>query len=304
MDIFKRWREAGWTEVDSSVYETAYHTFGGSVITHPLIVKTMSDMTEMPLRYLGRYVGEELIGAIPVWGKYIAGNKSPLRRAGKSKMIDMGNAEVILPLNQQHVFNVRYRTELLSSLHQDNISRFKTKEESLSLLKSYSPDGEYKFSKKFKYNQRRELRLFEEREGFYKNISEFSSAEFSEIYIMLFSKRWKGWKPKGYERLPEWLDAVKSLHKGHVLFDKHHNPVAVQLLLLAESPQWISVEYINGGVDPEYKSMSVGSILSYINTKYMSEYSESKGKYLRFSFGKSDKMYKDLWCYKSPVLCI
>lgn len=304
MDILKRWRESDWEEVDSAVYNEAYAQFGGSVITHPLVIETVSQMTGAPLRYLACHRGNGLVGAIPVWDKYIAGSKVFLRKKGKARIVDTGNAEVILPLSAELSFNLRFKSMYLSSLHQSNIENLKVgKGEALSFLKSYSGSVTPKFSKKFKYNQRRELRLFEDEGGYIKPVEDLDAQTFSDIYIHLFEKRW-GKKPKGYASLPAFIESVRPLQQGSVLFSPNDQPVAIQLLLQADSLDWISTEYVNGGVDPEYKSRSVGSILSYINTFNASEYAESKDKPLRFSFGKSDKVYKDLWCYKSPVFCL
>ncbi len=302
MDVFRVWREHGLCEVNVSDYEQAWQRFGGSVITHPLIVKTMSDMTSMPLRYLGYEHKGILTGVIPVWGKYICGSKSALRKAGKNKVIDMGNSEYILPLNPLNTYKMRFRVQFLSDLHRLQIINSKRQgDDYLSLVKNYGTNSEHRFSKKFKYNQRRELRLFEEAGGYVKKVEELSTEVFAGIYIDLFGKRWNGRKPKGYERLAEWLTNIRHLHTGHVLYNQNNQPVAVQQLLMAQSPKWISAEYINGGVDPAYQSMSVGSILSYLNTKMLSDLADSQGKQLRYSFGKSDKKYKDMWCYRSEV---
>lgn len=45
-------------------------------------------------------------------------------------------------------------------------------------------------SKKFRYNQRRELRLLEEAGGVVRPVSEFSSGELAAIYCDLFQRRW------------------------------------------------------------------------------------------------------------------
>ena len=78
-------------------------------------------------------------------------------------------------------------------------------------------------------------------------------------------------------------------------------PVAVQVLYRAESADWISYEYINGGVDPETKAFSPGSVLSFLNTQAAWEDARARNKPLRFSFGRADREYKDRWCNPVPV---
>jgi len=73
-------------------------------------------------------------------------------------------------------------------------------------------------------------------------------------------------------------------------------PVAIQVLYRVEAPKWISLEYINGGVDPQNREFSPGSVLSFINTQAAWEQARALGKPLRYSFGRADREYKDRWC--------
>ena len=303
MDLLKYWREAGWQEVDKRVYTQAYTVFGGSVITHPLVLETVSRMTAMPLRYFAHYRNTVLKGAIAVWGKYLAGSKIALKKAGKSHIVDTGNAEFILPLCMDEQFDLKFKGQFLSLLHKNNILRLKEqKKTTLSFTKSYKVGSQYPFSKKFKYNHRREFKQFEASGGRYESVASLSSQEFAAVYSGLFHKRW-GRPPKGYQRLAEFVECIKPLQTGFVLY-KEDDPVAIQLVLQTESPEWVSAEYINGGVDPAYKTMSIGSVLSYLNTSTVEEYAGSKQKELRFSFGKTDAAYKKLWCFQSPVFFV
>lgn len=88
--------------------------------------------------------------------------------------------------------------------------------------------------------------------------------------------------------------------RGSVLL-LNDQPIAVQVLYRAEAPCWLSVEYINGGVDPQTREFSPGSVLSYLNTLAAWEDARALGKPLRYSFGRADREYKDRWCHPSPV---
>ena len=81
-------------------------------------------------------------------------------------------------------------------------------------------------------------------------------------------------------------------------------PIALQLLYRVESPNWISVEYINGGVDTTFQKWSPGSILSFLNTQAAWEDARAVDKALRFSFGRVDRDYKMRWCRAVPVFQI
>mgnify|MGYP006183656485 CR=1 FL=1 len=80
-----------------------------------------------------------------------------------------------------------------------------------------------------------------------------------------------------------------------------NKPVAIQMVYRVEAPEWISVEYVNGGVDPETKAFSPGSVLSFLNTQAAWEDARARNKPLRFSFGRADREYKDRWCNPVPV---
>ena len=299
--MLKFWRERNWQEVDADVYAEAYQRFGGSVATHPDVITALSELTGVSTRYLAVYENDEVFGCIPVWGKYLAGSKAALKKAGKGKMVDMGNAEVILPLSPDWEEEIPFSSDFISDLHSSQITNLKaSKSESISLARSYQ-SGENGFSKKFKYNRRRELRLLEEAGGEVVDLAELSTEDFAHHYLRLFRLRW-GFDIKGGEHLATYLSKIKE--RMHGSFIRMNNEViAIQLVLLAESPKWISVEYINGGVDTEYNSFSPGSVLSYVNTSSIEALADSKNKSLRFSFGKSDQEYKDRWCRRSPVFC-
>ena len=152
-------------------------------------------------------------------------------------------------------------------------------------------------SKKFRYNQRRELRLLEEAGGQVRPIGDFTAAEIAAMYCDLFQRRW-GFPATGAARMAEVVERLRELLVGSVLF-LDGAPIAIQLVYRVEAPQWISVEYVNGGVDPQTKAFSPGSVLSFLNTQAAWEDANTRGKMLRFSFGRADREYKDRWC--NPV---
>ena len=130
-------------------------------------------------------------------------------------------------------------------------------------------------------------------------ITEFTSAEIASMYCDLFQRRW-GFAATGAERMAEMVERLRALLIGSVLF-LEDKPIAIQLVYRVEAPEWVSVEYVNGGVDPETRAFSPGSVLSFLNTQCAWEAARALNKPLRFSFGRADREYKDRWCNPVPV---
>ncbi|EPN57973.1 hypothetical protein A244_11190, partial [Pseudomonas syringae pv. actinidiae ICMP 18807] len=144
-----------------------------------------------------------------------------------------------------------------------------------------------------------ELRLLEEAGGTVRPVSEFSSAELASMYCDLFQRRW-GFEATGARHKAEVIELLRDLLIGSVVF-LNDAPIAIQLVYRVEAPQWVSIEYVNGGVDPETRDFSPGSVLSFVNTQSAWEDARALGKALRFSFGRADREYKDRWCNPVPV---
>ena len=221
------WKQRGWQEIDSAAYESAYAQFGGSVITHPQFIRAVSALTAMPLRYFGRYEEDVLIGAVPTWNSFIAGDKRALKRAHQYDRVDIGNMEVILPFAPQAcAVPLHFKNNYISAKHIVQIKSLHQQSETLCFLKSY---GNNEFSKKFQYNRNREWRLLEDDGGLARDINEFALADVFKWYAELFEMRWHK-KPKAFEYLYEQLDALKSFLTGKILFFQD-TPIAIQLLL-------------------------------------------------------------------------
>ena len=104
----------------------------------------------------------------------------------------------------------------------------------------------------------------------------------------------------GKAHLAEVFGLLREFMTGSVVY-LHDQPVAIQILYRVEAPSWVSVEYINGGVDPQQREFSPGSVLSFVNTQTAWEEARALGKPLRYSFGRADREYKDRWCHRVPV---
>lgn len=285
-----------WYEVDASVYAEAYQTFGGSFLMNPLVVESMSSLASIPVTYFACYQNDSLSGAIPVWRNYLAGDKRYLKKINKRRIFDVGNAEVILPVSHDAQLSLNVKGQFISEINKKTITNLKEQTETLSLARSFSKGD---FSRKFRYNRRREIKKFQQNGGEIIPFSELSIKEITQLYICLFEKRW-GKYPKGYETLELFINSISPLLMGHYL-KLNDNPVAIQLIYLSCSQSIASAEYINGGVNPEYNQYSPGSILSFLNIQLAEEKAQSNNSALRFSFGITDKDYKSNWCVAHPV---
>ncbi|MFT0519015.1 antimicrobial resistance protein Mig-14 [Pseudomonas faucium] len=294
LNHIQAFRERGWQVIDAATYAQAWARFGGSVATHPLVIEQLAELAQIPVRYLGWHQAGELKAAIPAWGRHLALSKDVLKRAGKKGLFDLGNAEILLPAAADAAAPLRHAGRYLSELSQGRFTGLKAQKEQLAMARA--PED---LSKKFRYNQRRELRLLEEAGGLVRPISEFSASEIAAMYLDLFQRRWN-FPATGAERMAEVIERLRELLIGSVLM-LEDKPIAIQLVYRVEAPEWVSVEYVNGGVDPETKAFSPGSVLSFLNTQAAWEDARARNKPLRFSFGRADREYKDRWCNPVPV---
>jgi CelD/BcsL family acetyltransferase involved in cellulose biosynthesis len=290
----RAWRERGWTPIDATAYAAAWQRFGGSVATHPQVVERLAELAGIPVRYLGWLVDGELQAAIATWGRHLALAKDVLKQQGKRGLFDLGNAELIVPVAAGVQVPLRHRARYVSSLHVDQISTLREQPEGLALARE--PE---QYSKKFRYNQRREQRLLEEAGGVIRSMLELSAAEQARIYVDLFQRRW-GFEATGKAHLVEVFELLRDFMTGSLIY-LQDEPVAIQILYRVEAPAWVSLEYINGGVDPQNREFSPGSVLSFVNTQSAWEAARAIGKPLRYSFGRADREYKDRWCNRIPV---
>ena len=295
LSFFRFWRERGWQEISAADYACAWQQYGGSVATHPDVVERLARFAGIAVRYLGWHSADgQLQAAIATWGKQLALSKDVLKRHGKRGLFDLGNAEIILPIAAGAQISLRHQARYLSELNQGQILTAAEQPEGLALARE--PE---QYSKKFRYNQRREQRLLEEAGGVITPILDLDATEQARIYADLFKQRW-GFEATGKAHLAEVFSLLREFMTGKVIY-LNDQPVAVQILYQVEAPNWISLEYINGGVDPQQRDFSPGSVLSYVNTQDAWEHARALGKPLRYSFGRADREYKDRWCHKVPV---
>ena len=294
LSYFRLYRERGWHPISAEEYRQAWLRWGGSVATHPDVVERLAYLAGIAVRYLGCSVNGELQAAMPTWGRHIALAKEVLKQHKKRGVFDLGNAEIILPQAPESVMTLRHKAHYISELHAQRISTLTEQKEGLALARE--PE---QYSKKFRYNQRREQRLLEEAGGLVLPVDSLTATEQAHIYTQLFEKRW-GFAVPGKEYLAEVFSLMAEFMTGSFI-TLNDAPVAFQVLYRVEAPEWISLEYINGGVDTDFNALSPGSVLSFVNTQNEWQHAREQGKPLRYSFGRADREYKDRWCNRVAV---
>lgn len=295
LSIFRAFKSKNWETISEQKYRQAWQQFGGSVATHPDVVANLSHLAGIKLEYKGVYKEGQLIAALPVWGKHLALSKAVLNKQKKRHFFDLGNAEIIFPQRSNSEINLNYKARYISNLNAEaGCQNLREQKEGLALARK--PED---YSRKFRYNQRRERRLLEEAGGKVLSVSSLSVKEQAEIYTQLFEKRWEFAVP-AKEYLVEVFEIMQPFITGSFI-TINDQPAAYQVLYRVEAPLWHSVEYINGGVDPDLNELSPGSVLSFVNTQDEWEYARAQNKDLRYSFGRADREYKDRWCDRVSV---
>lgn len=283
-------RDRGWTPVDADDYRAAWQRWGGSVRTHPDFVERISALLGIEVRYLGWFVGTELKAAIPTWGCRVALDKRVLKQRG----VDLGSAETLLPVAPDGEIRLAHLTRHLSGLHAGRIRHLHGLDKPSAFIRE--PE---QYRAKFLSNRRRELRIVQDNGGELAPVSTLASPELADVYTALFEKRW-GFDVPGKRHLGELFSLLDPFIAGNLL-TLHGEPVAIDLLYRVDSPQWVSVECINRGIDPAFRRFSPGSVLMFVNTQAEWQRARGQGKALRYSLGHYDASspadaYKQHWC--------
>ena len=85
-----------------------------------------------------------------------------------------------------------------------------------------------RYSKKFRYNQRREQRLLEDAGGVIRPMLELTPEEQARVYADLFLRRW-GFEATGKAHLAEVFGLLRDFMTGALIY-LNDEPVAIQVL--------------------------------------------------------------------------
>lgn len=279
-------------EIGAQDYARCYHTWGGSFIVHPDVLRYFEETHDVKVRYRGYFRRGQCVGAVAVWGAFLAGDRMALDAYRLSDNEDFGYPVIYLPIDPKHQCTVLYKAKHLLSLQRPQIAGvlFNGLKE-MSILRQIPeelPTGKKEYQIK--------ARRFERLGGTVRDVQEFSGEEIAGIYTDLFQQRWNR-TPHAAASLGKTFAALKKFLFGKILW-LDNRPVAIQINYRADTHRTICIDYINGGVDKSLKGLSPGSFLSYINGLNACEESRSNGKLLIYSYGRANTEYKDQWCHR------
>jgi hypothetical protein len=290
-------------------YHFAFERFGGSFAVHPRVVDLVCALSRRPARYMGLAHGGEIVAAAPLWGERVLATRAALDAYGASALIDVGDAEVVLPVARDIRIEMPFAAATLSDLHAANIGNLmrdscvypgRENIAHLALAKGLRA-GSCRQSAKSRKRRRLQIRRVLERGGAFRPLREFSADDLAAIYRRLYRKRWgEGAFLLGEDHLRIVFRELGDLLFGDLLLFEDR-PVAMEIVYKIETPLWLLANGVQAGYDPALDEFSIGSALLYHNLERLEDEAIAAGKTLRYSLGWSDAPYKAFWTYEEPA---
>ncbi|MFU2317182.1 GNAT family N-acetyltransferase [Rahnella sp. PCH160] len=288
----------GWEEGTLKEYQECYNLYGGNFSTHPDVIELQRQLLNIDARYFIRADKKgSMQGGICVWGAKMLANDYDSKCFTHQLSLPVAKDELILPISNSRSFILPFKSKIISSIHRASIINTTytvNSQRHICIAKDVD-----KLSIKTRQTRKKEFRTFLAQGGEVHRVEDFSATELVEIYSALFFKRRLS-KINHKTELAHFLDVLKKHTFGSILFIDN-SPVAFQLIMKAESPDIISYDYINIGLDTSYSKLSLGTVITWLNINEASEECQRKGKKMRFSFGKPTADYKNRWCLQEPL---
>lgn len=288
-----------WKTISAEDYRFAFQCLGGSFAVHPRVVALVASLAKRPVRYAGLTRRGELVAAVPLWGEHIVATHLALKFYRELRLIDIGELEVVLPVAGDVRINVPFMATMISNLHANNIINIERETRFTLTLAKGLLTGDHRQSPETISKRRRETRRFQEAGGRFRQIGDFSADELVAVYTRLYEKRWGG-TPPGSDFLPTVFQELHDMLCGDVLLFGDR-PVAILILYKHETPRWLFVNGVQGGVDPEFRGYALGNIMHFHNIKHFEEEASVANKTLRHCFGWNDEPYKARWTFEVPA---
>ncbi|BGE84964.1 MULTISPECIES: GNAT family N-acetyltransferase [Methylosinus] len=298
-----------WRTISAQDYEIAFERFGGSFAVHPRVVDLVCSLAHRPAHYMGLACGSDIVAAAPLWGEHIVATRSALEAHDASQLIDVGDAELVLPIADGVRIEPPFAARMVSSLHVDDVAglerdfcSYPGRESiaSISVVKGLRA-GTSRQSPKSQKRRRLQIRRFQERGGAFHPLRDCPAHELAAIYEMLYRKRWgEGAFLLGEDHLPLVFRELGDMLFGDMLL-LDDRPVAMELVYETHTPRWLIANGVQAGYDPAFIDLSVGSILLHHNLERLEEEAIAGGRMLRYSLGWSDAPYKAQWAVDEPA---
>ncbi|WP_319925576.1 GNAT family N-acetyltransferase [Xenorhabdus littoralis] len=283
---------SGWKECNLEQYTEVHALLGGCVLTHPNIISFLDKHTEgSSFSFYIKRRGTLLEGAF-----FCVNNQKVVEKI--QDKYPLPSDEIIFPILAGERFILPVKSKRLSPIHENNFINATYKplfsKRQVCLIKD-------NFSYKTRRNRSNEINRFKRAGGEIRSSSEFSAEELVSIYIDLYQKRWNcSHSPEQRQSLLEIYTELREHIFGYVLLI-NGIPCAYDFVMRADSPKWISFDAINGGYDPEYAHLSVGSVLMWVNIQEAKALCQQGDKTMRYSLGNPTFEYKNRWCETLPL---
>src|SRR5688572_17026435 len=102
-----------WRSISADAYAAAFARFGGSFAVHRRVVALIERLSQRKVRYAGLGVSGEIIAAVPLWGAYVVATLPALCRYRRGHLIDVGHAEVVLPIAAGARLSFPFKVDML-----------------------------------------------------------------------------------------------------------------------------------------------------------------------------------------------
>jgi Mig-14 len=281
-------------------YAEIFNSYSGSFACHPETVRLLSSLANIYVDYIALMEDKTgiILGALPRWGGFVAVTHAALQARNARSFLDIGDSEVMLPLAVGSSIHLPLKASFISEITARRVTNARKANFQFtfakSLLSQVNP-----VSTKFRKNRLYETRKVLEQGAIFVPVNTFSANELAAEYSRLFEKRW-GAEPLGKEFFVTVFNSLRDLLCGDVLTIKGQ-PIAIEILYKIVGNRHIFVNYVNSGVDPEWKDFSPGSVLLFHNILQIETEAIHSQKELRFCCGRDDAPYKHAWCFTSPA---
>jgi len=207
--------------------------------------------------------------------------------------------DIILPCAHDAKVLLPFKTKKMSPMQTGLVlNSFSNK-----LLKNKICHIKQKFSSKTSRKRNGERNRFIKAGGKILDVESLSTKDICEAYLKLFKLRWKDkLRPFPKENLFETIERFRHMLFGSALA-LNEEIIAIDLIFKSETIDWIYFDDINGGYNPSYSELSVGSVLLWENYNRAKELCQLGNKKLIFSLGKyrEEWEYKKTWCEVLPL---
>lgn len=280
----------GWKECSLDVYRQAYAMYGGSVCCHPDIITYLSNKLGKEVKYFCKTQDDILVCA----SYSVQGGLCLF-----SRDYPFVYEDIIIPCAPDARVLFPFKTKKMSPMQTGSVlNSFGNK-----LLKNKICHIKQIFSSKTSRKRNGERNRFIKAGGKILNIESLSTKDICEAYLKLFNLRWKDkLRPFPEKNLFEAIEKFRHMLFGAAL-TMNDEIIAIDLIFKAETIDWIYFDDINGGYNPSYSNLSVGSVLLWENYNRAKDLCQEGNKKLIFSLGKycEEWEYKKAWCEVLPL---